>query len=93
MRLSNDEIKGLSDYLSKLIVDKNLVHQPVNIEEVRLDMYTIISEDMQLEDKLNEEVKDIMERYDEDLKSGKVDYNKLFTLIKQQLIKERKLIL
>ncbi len=93
MRLSNDEIKGLSDYLSKLIVDKNLVHQPVNIEEVRLDMYTIISEDMQLEDKLNEEVKDIMERYDEDLKSGKVDYNKLFAMIKQQLIKERKLIL
>ncbi len=92
MRLSNDEIKGLSDFLTKTIVDKNLLLKQVKTEDISLDIYNIISEDMKIEDKLNEEVKDIMERYDAELKSGKVDYNKLFNMIKQQLIKERKLI-
>ncbi len=93
MRLSNDEIKGVSDFLSKMLVDKNLFLKQVNIEDIRLVINAIISQDMKLEDDLNEEIKDIMERYDEQLKSGKVDYNKLFAMIKQQLIKERKLIL
>jgi hypothetical protein len=92
MRLSRDEIKGLSDFLTKMIVDKNLLLKQVKTEDISLDIYNIISEDMKLEDKLDEEVKDIMERYDSELKSGKVDYNKLFNMIKQQLVKERKLI-
>ncbi len=92
MRLSREEIKGLSDFLTKMIVDKNLLLKQVKTEDISLDIYNIISEDMKLEDKLNEEVKDIMERYDSELKSGEVDYNKLFNMIKQQLVKERKLI-
>ena len=93
MKLNNDEMKGLSDFLSRMIVDKNLLQNQTKREDISLAIYTIIAEDMKLEDKLNEEVKDIMERYDSQLKSGKLDYNKLFTMIKQQLIKERKLII
>jgi hypothetical protein len=93
MRLNSDEIKGLSEFLAKLIVDKNLLLKQVKTEDLRLDISNIITEDMKREDKLNEEVKDIMERYDSELKNGKLDYNKLFNMIKQQLIKERKLII
>ncbi len=93
MRLNSDEIKGLSEFLAKLIVDKNLLLNQVKTEDLRLDIFNIITEDMKREDKLNEEVKDIMERYDSELKNGKLDYNKLFNMIKQQLIKERKLII
>ena len=76
-----------------MIVDKNLLLKQTKKEDISLAIYTIIAEDMKLEDRLNEEVKDIMERYDSELKSGKLDYNKLFNMIKQQLIKERKLII
>ena len=93
MRLNNEEIKNLSEVLAKLLADKDLLIENVKMEDVRSDIYNIIYGDMQMEDRLNEEVKDIMERYNADLKSGKLDYNKLFNMIKQQLIKERKLII
>ena len=93
MKLNNEEMKGLSDFLSRMIMDKNLLRNQAKREDISLAIYAIIAEDMKLEDRLNEEVKDIMERYDSELKSGKLDYNKLFNMIKQQLIKERKLII
>ncbi len=93
MKLNSEEMRGLSDFLSKMIVDKNLLLKQAKREDISLAIYAIIAEDMKLEDRLNEEVKDIMERYDSELKSGKLDYNKLFNMIKQQLIKERKLII
>ncbi len=92
MKLNNDEIQGLSEFLAKLLVEKNHVIKNVKVDDIRSAIYSIISVDMSREDKLNEEVKDIMERYDAELKSGKLDYNKLFNMIKLQLIKERKLI-
>lgn len=92
MKLNNDEIQSLSEFLAKLLVEKNQVIKNVNVDHIRSTIYGIISADMSKEDKLNEEVKDMMERYDAELKSGKLDYNKLFNMIKQQLIKERKLI-
>ncbi|MCL4468345.1 MAG: DUF507 family protein [Deltaproteobacteria bacterium] len=93
MKLNSEEMRGLSDFLSKMIVDKNLLLKQAKREDISLAIYAIIAEDMKLEERLNEEVKDIMERYDSELKSGKLDYNKLFNMIKQQLIKERKLII
>ncbi|MCL5878400.1 MAG: DUF507 family protein [Deltaproteobacteria bacterium] len=93
MKLNSEEMRGLSDFLSKMILDKNLLQKQAKREDISLAIYAIIAEDMKLEDRLNEEVKDIMERYDSELKSGKLDYNKLFNMIKQQLIKERKLII
>lgn len=93
MKLNSEEMRGLSDFLSKMILDKNLLLKQAKREDISLAIYAIIAEDMKLEDRLNEEVKDIMERYDSELKSGKLDYNKLFNMIKQQLIKERKLII
>ena len=93
MKLNNEEMKGLSDFLSGMIVDRNLLLKQTKKEDISLAIYSIIAEDMKLEDRLNEEVKDIMERYDAELKSGKLDYNKLFNMIKQQIIKERKLII
>lgn len=93
MRLSTKEIKDLSEFLAKILIDKNLLLRQVKLEEIQTDIYNIVFEDMQMEERLNEEVKDIMERYETELKSGKLDYNKLFNMIKQQLIRERKIII
>ena len=92
MRLNSEEIQSISEFLYKLLADRNLLFKDARAEDVRAGIYGIIYQDMVREDRLNEEVKDIMERYDAELKSGRLDYNKLFNMIKQQLIKERKLI-
>lgn len=92
MRLNSDEIQGISEFLYKLLANRSLLFKDARAEDVRAGIYEIIYQDMAREDRLNEEVKDIMDRYDAELKSGRLDYNKLFNMIKQQIIKERKLI-
>lgn len=93
MKLSNEEVKNVSAFLAKILTDKSLVSGSIKTEDLQSDIYGVIYDDMQAEERLIEEVKTIMERYENELKNGKLDYNKLFNMIKQQLIKERKLVL
>lgn len=52
-----------------------------------------IMDELLVEDRLNAEVRELMKRYAAEIERGQVDYQKMFTLIKNKLIKERGLIL
>ena len=45
------------------------------------------------EERLNEEVREIMKNYSEQIDKGEADYNRLFQMVKQKLAKERGIIL
>jgi hypothetical protein len=49
--------------------------------------------DLTLEDRLDEETREIMEQYSEMIKSSNVEYHEMFKTIKKKLMRERKLIL
>ena len=53
----------------------------------------IILDDLQVEDRLNAEVKEILKGYEREMEKGEVDYQKMFQMIKKQLVKERDLVL
>jgi hypothetical protein len=42
---------------------------------------------------LNAEVRQLMKQYDAEIERGGVDYQKMFTMIKNKLVRERGLIL
>jgi hypothetical protein len=46
-----------------------------------------------VEDRLNEEVRELLKRHASDIERGRMDYRKLFELTKQRLVKERNLVL
>ena len=52
-----------------------------------------ITEELLTEDRLNTEVRELMKAYATEIEKGPVDYQKMFTLIKSKLVKERGLIL
>ncbi len=52
-----------------------------------------ITDELQVEDRLNEEVRQLMKRYEAEMERGQADYQKMFTMIKNRLVKERGLIL
>ncbi len=49
----------------------------------------LILGELQSEDRLNEEVREIMKRYEQKIREGQADYQTLFRMIKKQLIRER----
>ena len=46
-----------------------------------------------VEDKLNEEVRQILEAHRDEMRLNNIEYYKMFSIIKRKLVKERGLIL
>lgn len=63
-----------------------------NLEAVSLQVARVIEEDLRTEDDLNEDVRDILEQYEETMRRDGVSYMEMFKKIKRKLILERKIV-
>ncbi len=52
-----------------------------------------ITDELTVEDRLNAEARELMKTYEAEIDRGGLDYQKMFTMIKNKLAKERGLIL
>ena len=81
-------------YLSRELVKKLT---PTLIETVEPQVVgdllnTIITEELQVEDRLNDEVREILAQYDDYMRKNDVSYQEMFRRIKNTLITQRKVI-
>jgi hypothetical protein len=83
--------------LSKKIVDnitaKGLVKPAVSEGKLLSEVSEIVLEELTVEDRLNEEVREMLKGHAPEIEKGRLDYRRLFDLTKQKLVKERNLIL
>jgi uncharacterized protein len=84
-------------FLAKKVVDnltlKNLVKPAVPLEKLLTETGEIILEELTIEDRLNEEVREVLKSHSAEIEKGRMDYRRLFELTKQKLVKERNLVL
>jgi len=52
-----------------------------------------VTEELSIEDRLNAEVRQMLKAYEKDIERGNVDYQKMFTMLKSKLARERGIIL
>jgi len=81
--------KGIVDNLS----EKGLVRFKIPNDEAKNHVEQVIIDDLMVEDRLDEEVREILKQYEADIEKGRLDYKKLFNLTKARIVKERNLIL
>jgi hypothetical protein len=53
----------------------------------------IITEELSVEDRLNEEVREMLKQYETEIDKGRLDFRKLFDLTKKKLVRERNIVL
>ena len=53
----------------------------------------VIVDDLMVEDRLNDEVRELLEKISSEMRQGSVEYHKMFRLVKEKLVRERNLIL
>lgn len=53
----------------------------------------VVTDELSIEDRLNGEVRQLLKAYEQQIETGQVDYQKMFTMIKQKLVRERGIIL
>ena len=56
-------------------------------------MNAVISDDLMIEDQLNDEVRDIMRAYNDQIRRADVEFHEMFKVIKAKLARERNIII
>lgn len=52
-----------------------------------------MTDELAVEDRLNAEVRQMLKAYEQQIEQGQVDYQKMFQMVKQKLVRERGIIL
>jgi len=93
MRLTQQQIKKLSEQLVSDIEKREVAELVFPADEAASVVAQAIADDLRVEDKLNEEVKDILKSYEREIEQGRMDYKTMFDMVKKKLVRERGLIL
>lgn len=93
MRLKKDMIQYIAQVMAKKLTDRGFITYEGDLRELEAIFANVITEDLLVEDRLNEEVRDILEQHQEEIDRGNIDYQKMFVMIKRKLAQERGLVL
>ena len=93
MRIQKELTELLSKKIVKSLIDKNLIIWEESPEKLESIVNEIITEDLMVEDLLNEEVKTLLESKTDEYERDMMDYGRVFQMVKSKLVRERGLIL
>ncbi|HXA57069.1 MAG TPA: DUF507 family protein [Candidatus Acidoferrum sp.] len=92
MLLSRDYVGHMAKELVKRLVAGKMI-ETKNLENITQQVRQVMADEVTIEDRLNEEVREILGRYSEEMKRTGVSYQEMYKKVKGQLARERKLIL
>ncbi|OGQ57798.1 MAG: hypothetical protein A3J24_02220 [Deltaproteobacteria bacterium RIFCSPLOWO2_02_FULL_53_8] len=93
MRLSREQIDKLSHLILETLRDKHLIVIKSDEHKVVAKISEVMLKDMHAEEDLDREVEKVLEAHSREINSGKLDYKRMFTMIKTKLAKERGIVL
>ena len=93
MRLTKEFTEHLAKNIVKSLLDRGLIVWEESPEKLQTIINGIITEDLMVEDRLNEEVKTLLDSKTEEYERSMMDYGRVFQMVKSKLVRERGLIL
>jgi hypothetical protein len=92
MLLSRDYVGHMAKEVIKRLVAAKMI-ETKHLENLTTQVRQVMADEVTIEDRLNEEVREILGRYSDEMKRTGVSYQEMFKKVKGQLARERKLIL
>ncbi len=92
MLLSRDYVGYMAKEIVKRLVAGKMI-EVKNVETTTQQVRQVMAEEVTIEDRLNEEVREILAKYQEEMRNTGVSYQEMYKKVKGQLARERKLIL
>ena len=92
MRLTRDQVEAITQSLVHALIREGTIStdEPGGVTD-RLS--AVFLADLAVEDRLNEEVREILGKYNEEISRGDINYQEMFRKIKAKLARERNIIL
>jgi hypothetical protein len=92
MRLTSDEIEFISRKIVKTLVAEGKLEvdsEPRIVEA----LMKVIAEELSVEDRLNEEVRDVLTQHASEMERSNITYTEMFKMLKRKMAKEKGIIL
>jgi len=93
MKLKKERVSLLAKKIIEGLVSRGSISPLIPEVDLVKKIEHVITEELMVEDRLNEEVRQILKNYSDQIESGKVNYNRLFQMIKKRLVEERGIVL
>ena len=83
-------------YLSRRVVDELIKREMIDTATVtglREKILAVMETELGLEDRINEEVREILKGYADEMRNTGVSYQDMFKVVKNKLVKDKKVVL
>ena len=92
MALRKDFVRLLSTKVADELVKQEMIEIPDELD-LPEQLFQVMDAEVNLEDRINEEVRTLLNQYQDQMRQSGASYQEMFKLIKNKLVKERKLVL
>ena len=83
-------------HLSRRVVDELIKREMIETSEVvslRERILAVMEAELGLEDRINEEVREILKGYADEMRNTGVSYQDMFKVVKNKIVKDKKVVL
>lgn len=93
MRIPKTWVPLLTRKIIDNLIEKDLIGIKLPKDKLVEEAEKIILDELMVEDRVNEEVREILKKFSADIEKGRLDYRRLFELTKKRIVEERGLVL
>jgi hypothetical protein len=92
MLLSRDYVTYMAQEVAKRLVSDQMIETP-SVEQLTPRIRQAMAEELGIEDRVNEEARQILNDHADEMRRTGVSYQEMFKKVKAQIARDRKLIL
>jgi hypothetical protein len=92
MLLTRDYVGYMAKEIVKRLVASKMI-ETKDVEALTQSVRQVMADEVTIEDRLNDEVREILSKYSEDMRRAGASYQEMYKKVKGQLARDRKLIL
>jgi hypothetical protein len=93
MRIPKSWVPIIAKKIIDNLIDKELVRPNIPMDKLLAIAEGLMMEELMVEDRLSDEVRELLKKYESEIERGRMDYRSLFDLTKKKLVKERNIVL
>ena len=92
MRLTRDQVEAISQRIVRGLIKDEMI--AMDRPEAAVDLLAnVFTADLEAEDRLNDDVHELLKNYSDEISRGMINYQDLFRKVKTKLARDRKMVL
>ncbi len=93
MRIPRSWVLPMARRIVEDLLREDLIEATVSEEALVEHTRELLMEELTVEDRLDEEVRQILSQFEHEIETKRLDYRKLFEMTKRKLVRERNIVL